>query len=92
MGTDADAQKGTHMKYPAILGENGPGGYGKQWLCITAPNFSLVSPIQGGSASKASTEKSAHDHPAPRPAPAGMLRLPEAAKKYGVPTRRSTTP
>ena len=68
------------MKYPTTLGENGPGGYGKQWTCITATNYSNVAPE-----SKPKKDKPAETHREKRPAPEGMIRLPDAAAQYGCP-------
>ena len=57
------------MKYPTTLGENGPGGYGTQFLCITAPNFSLYGPVSARA-----------DEPAPEKAAAREAEL-EAKRK-----------
>ena len=75
------------MIYPTRLGENGPGGYGKQWTCITAPNYSLRDPIANKRNSDAVTSRKNPQSRAyvRKPAPEGTIRLPDAAAKYGCP-------
>ena len=75
------------MKAPTILGENGPGGFGSQWLCLTAPNYSSREPVgkkrQHGIVTSQKNPQ-ARDY-VRKPAPEGTIRLPDAAAKYGCP-------
>jgi len=64
---------------PARLGENAPGGYNSQWLCITGPRYSTVaaSPFHDEKADRPTT-------PPPKPsAPEGKLFLTKAAEIIG---------
>ena len=70
------------MKYPATLGENGPGGYGTQWTCITATNFSIVAPVYD----KPVKEKPAVVHEKKYPVgPEGTVPLKLASARFGCP-------
>jgi excisionase family DNA binding protein len=67
----------------AILGENAPGGWGYQWLCITAPNFAptATSLVQAVEAYRPRPHKPRADVPKP---PEGYMTTYRAAKMIDV--------
>jgi len=72
------------MIYPTRLGENGPGGYGKQFTCLTAPNYSMSSP-QNVTDNENIRKLKAKEAKTFAHGPEGSLSLAEASSKYGCP-------